>query len=164
MKYLIEISGEFWLCYKHPDGHFVAERKATPEDIEKINTPSESYPAPWIHATIHLNPETGEIHSDGDHQVRHWIQEKISTVTTNLKKEHIDQSLLEICKTVNLLEQKVSTLRDLLDFGITGKSGLRGISTPDKAITYTKEIIGYLLKQLDESDKYMQSQEYKQRL
>ena len=33
----------------------------------------ESYPKEWMHATIHLNPETGELHSDGDHRVREWI-------------------------------------------------------------------------------------------
>ncbi len=39
----------------------------------------ESYSEPWMHATIHLNPETGEIHSDGDHRVRKWIEERIGT-------------------------------------------------------------------------------------
>jgi hypothetical protein len=37
----------------------------------------ESYPKNWRHAVIHLNPETGEMHSDGDHSVRDWIQNKI---------------------------------------------------------------------------------------
>jgi hypothetical protein len=37
----------------------------------------ESYPAPWIHAMIHLNPTTGEMHSDGNHKVRGWIEDKI---------------------------------------------------------------------------------------
>ena len=40
---------------------------------------SENYPEPWIHAMIHLNPETGEIHSDGDHAVRDWILERITS-------------------------------------------------------------------------------------
>jgi hypothetical protein len=39
----------------------------------------ESYPPNWKHCTIHLNPETGEMHSDGDHSVREWIQEKMGT-------------------------------------------------------------------------------------
>lgn len=39
--------------------------------------PSEGYPAGWMHATIHLNPETGEMHSDGDHRVRRWLEERI---------------------------------------------------------------------------------------
>lgn len=34
---------------------------------------SETYPDGWLHATIHLNPDTGEIHSDGDHRVRFWL-------------------------------------------------------------------------------------------
>ena len=38
---------------------------------------SEGYPEGWMHCKIHLNPETGEMHSDGDHRVRHWIQERI---------------------------------------------------------------------------------------
>jgi len=42
--------------------------------------PCESYPAPWIHATIHLNPVSGEMHSDGNHEVRRWIQEKIGAL------------------------------------------------------------------------------------
>lgn len=37
----------------------------------------EAYPKDWQHATIHLNPKTGEMHSDGDHRVREWLQEKI---------------------------------------------------------------------------------------
>ena len=38
---------------------------------------SEKYPPHWQHATIHLNPDTGEMHSDGDHRVRHWIQQRL---------------------------------------------------------------------------------------
>lgn len=30
----------------------------------------EAYPEPWKTAVIHLNPDTGEMHSDGDHSVR----------------------------------------------------------------------------------------------
>jgi hypothetical protein len=39
---------------------------------------SEGYPEGWWHCTIHLNPETGEMHSDGDHRVRTWIQDKLA--------------------------------------------------------------------------------------
>jgi len=42
-----------------------------------IKTMSESYPEHWKHCTIHLNPETGEMHSDGDHSVRQWIEGQI---------------------------------------------------------------------------------------
>ena len=38
---------------------------------------NEGYPPNWRHAVIHLNPETGEMHSDGDHYVRLWIQKRI---------------------------------------------------------------------------------------
>lgn len=38
---------------------------------------SEGYPAGWMHCKIHLNPETGEMHSDGDHRVRHWIKDRM---------------------------------------------------------------------------------------
>ena len=81
-----------------------------------------------------------------------------------IKKEHVNESFTEICRTVNLLEQKVCALRDLLDFGITGKRGLRGLPVPERGISYTKEIIGYILEQLNESEKHMKSEEYKQRL
>lgn len=38
---------------------------------------SEGYPSGWMHCKIHLNPETGEMHSDGDHRVRHWIKDRM---------------------------------------------------------------------------------------
>lgn len=44
--------------------------------------PVEGYPKEWIHATIHLNPETGEMHSDGDHKVRHWIAARLKHPAT----------------------------------------------------------------------------------
>ncbi len=42
---------------------------------------SEGYPEGWWHCTIHLNPETGEMHSDGDHRVRTWIQDKLANIS-----------------------------------------------------------------------------------
>ncbi len=42
-----------------------------------IPSQGEGYPPNWKHCLIHLNPETGEMHSDGDHFVRYWIQEKL---------------------------------------------------------------------------------------
>jgi hypothetical protein len=30
------MGSELWLCYKHPDGQFVTERKATIDDISKV--------------------------------------------------------------------------------------------------------------------------------
>lgn len=38
---------------------------------------NEGYPKNWKHCIIHLNPETGEMHSDGDHTVREYIEQKI---------------------------------------------------------------------------------------
>lgn len=37
----------------------------------------ESYPTGWLHATLHLNPATGELHSDGNHDVRLWIEKRM---------------------------------------------------------------------------------------
>ncbi len=48
------------------------------ERVDSQQDQSEGYPAPWIHATIHLNPESGELHSDGNHAVRDWILEKMA--------------------------------------------------------------------------------------
>jgi hypothetical protein len=42
-----------------------------------INPAAEGYPAGWMHCRIHLNPATGEMHSDGDHRVRHWLRDRI---------------------------------------------------------------------------------------
>lgn len=39
---------------------------------------NEGYPKNWIHCMIRLNPETGEMHSDGDHSVRHWIESRLA--------------------------------------------------------------------------------------
>lgn len=38
---------------------------------------AESYPKNWKHCMIHLDPDTGEMHSDGDHSVREWIQDRM---------------------------------------------------------------------------------------
>ncbi|MDO8640825.1 MAG: hypothetical protein Q7R33_04725 [Nitrosarchaeum sp.] len=38
---------------------------------------NESYPKDWKHCLIHLNPKTREMHSDGDHSVRTWIEDRI---------------------------------------------------------------------------------------
>jgi hypothetical protein len=45
-----------------------------PREGKAMNDKKETYPAGWKHATIHLNPATGEMHSDGDHSVREWIE------------------------------------------------------------------------------------------
>lgn len=42
---------------------------------------NESYPPTWWHCEIHLEPETGTMHSDGDHRVREWIEKKIKDIT-----------------------------------------------------------------------------------
>jgi hypothetical protein len=40
----------------------------------------EGYPQNWKHCKIHLNPETGEMHSDGDHSVRRWIEIRLAAL------------------------------------------------------------------------------------
>lgn len=45
--------------------------------IDNRSPLGEGYPAHWKHCIIHLNPETGEMNSDGDHRVREWIEERI---------------------------------------------------------------------------------------
>jgi hypothetical protein len=47
-------------------------------DDEANCSANESYPSNWQHCAIHLNPETGEMHSDGDHRVREWIEHNIN--------------------------------------------------------------------------------------
>ena len=41
------------------------------------NNQEEQYPEHWIHATIHLNTKNWEIHSEGNHDVRSRILQKI---------------------------------------------------------------------------------------
>ena len=43
---------------------------------------AESYPEDWVHVTLHVNPNTGEMHSDGDHRVRRWIEDLIQFYET----------------------------------------------------------------------------------
>ena len=45
----------------------------------------EGYPDNWQHCVIHLDTETGEMHSDGDHRVRKWIQDKLRAGKNNEK-------------------------------------------------------------------------------
>ena len=33
---LVLLSGNLWVCFRHPDGQFVTERKATPADLGVI--------------------------------------------------------------------------------------------------------------------------------
>ena len=49
---------------------------------------NEGYPANWKHCTIHLDESTGEMHSDGDHSVREWIEKRTAT----------NAELLEACR------------------------------------------------------------------
>ena len=79
---LIENAGN-WM-QAHADS-LTAALAAAPE-------PTESYPEPWIHATIHLNPDTGEMHSDGNHAVRTWIEKRIDATPP---EPHVPVSKLE---------------------------------------------------------------------
>lgn len=52
------------------------------EDFNKklLETDEERYPPNWKHATIHLNPETGEICCDGDESVKILIEERYKKI------------------------------------------------------------------------------------
>jgi hypothetical protein len=56
--------------------------------------PGEGYPAGWLRAVIHLDPATGEAHSDGDHEIRNWLMKtpRDRLVTTH-KVELVPESL-----------------------------------------------------------------------
>ncbi len=70
-------------------------------DLQQGYSASEGYPEGWIHCKIHLNPETGEMHSDGDHRVRRWIEERI-------RKDHIKKRIEDELseKEIHLLNKK----------------------------------------------------------
>jgi hypothetical protein len=53
------------------------DQKSCKSDTSHIPQ-AEGYPSNWMHCQIHLNPETGEMHSDGNHRVREWIQNRLS--------------------------------------------------------------------------------------
>lgn len=38
---------------------------------------AEGYPEHYLHATIHVDPDSGHMTSDGDHEVRHWLQSRM---------------------------------------------------------------------------------------
>lgn len=56
----------------------VAPRGAEAGDGVSSGKLGEGYPPGWKHCIIRLNPQTGEMHSDGDHSVREWIQNRIA--------------------------------------------------------------------------------------
>lgn len=43
---------------------------------------NEGYPPTWWHCEIHLEPETGTMHSDGDHRVREWLEKRLTSKNT----------------------------------------------------------------------------------
>ena len=69
---------------------------------------SESYAKPWTSATIHVNLDTGEMHSDGDHLVRQWIEETISLY----KKENAE---LLAANAADESPQLIAGLESLVD-------------------------------------------------
>ena len=69
---------------------------------------SESYAGPWTSATIHVNLATGEMHSDGDHLVRQWIEETISLY----KKENAE---LLAANAADESPQLIAGLESLVD-------------------------------------------------
>ncbi len=66
---------------------------------------AEGYPASWMHCMIHLNPETGEMHSDGDHRVRQWIQDRLAKLPLqSVKAEQPDRESVRMIRDVPLQE------------------------------------------------------------
>ena len=55
--------------------------------LEDETKDKESYPEPWMSCNIHLNPETGEMHSDGNHEVRHWLEARLVRVMPSPTEE-----------------------------------------------------------------------------
>jgi hypothetical protein len=74
-------------------------------DVEKYNkllnstlNNNETYTKEWKHATIHLNPETGEIHSDGDDGfIRKWIIDKIDN---SKSKKFTEEDVINFIQTI----------------------------------------------------------------
>lgn len=58
----------------------------TDKDSLEVPTPNETYLPGWISCQIHLNPESGKMHSDGDHRVRQWIESNISNWRSRAEK------------------------------------------------------------------------------
>ena len=69
--------------------------------MPKKKKESEGYPPNWQHCHIHLNPDTGEMHSDGNHKVREYIQALQSRLSDLQQK---------ITKEVNMSEIHIVTL------------------------------------------------------
>lgn len=67
----------------------------------------EGYPANWLHAVIHLNPTTGDMHSDGAHAVRRWIEDKIKAKETPIPAEVIGL-IRRLATVVHLMASKES--------------------------------------------------------
>jgi len=40
-------------------------------------SPTESYPLHWLHVSLHLDPTTLLMNSEGDHRIRQWIEQLI---------------------------------------------------------------------------------------
>jgi hypothetical protein len=80
---------------------------------------NESYPSCFQHCTIHLNPDTGEMHSDGDHRVRAWVENKI----TALKQQIEDMQRCGNCKHIAYDEQtgELSCENDHYPFRVRGR-------------------------------------------
>lgn len=51
---------------------------------------AEAYPSGWLHAVVHLNPRTGELHSDGDSGVLAHIKQRMFDPPTRVKSDEIE--------------------------------------------------------------------------
>jgi hypothetical protein len=58
----------------------------------------EQYRKEWKHATIHLNTETGEMHSDGNHSVRTFIETQIADLKSKLADSQAREASLVAAK------------------------------------------------------------------
>ena len=101
----------------HEDGHefFLSTNKVWLTEfvplkyIQRASTnpkkpKQEGYPDHWKHCTIHLNPKTGEMHSDGDHSVRTFIEDTIKKLEGTIKtlEKEVEELKIETRKTTGL--------------------------------------------------------------
>ncbi|RLI55292.1 MAG: hypothetical protein DRP09_10220 [Candidatus Thorarchaeota archaeon] len=82
------------------------------------------YPPPWVTATVHMLPKTGEIHCDGDEESVQFIQERIYkkgklhdclhsiAVLDNLAMINATAPPEEVLKYVNVLAAEWAAHRD----------------------------------------------------
>ena len=74
---------------------------------------NEGYPDGWVHAAVHLNPETGELHvdelraADGPSIVREWI---LARRAPDPEKAALTKALQDCCDLSDRCGQKFKLL------------------------------------------------------